>query len=339
MANVVPRVILGLLVLIGAVWVGRALLEPAPPPATKRRWTSSEDCRECHQEVYAEWEGSWHERSFVDPDVREQSNDFANTDCIDCHAPKPVFLTGVGKRVLPRAARRKEGVDCIACHLLPNGDVAGTITNPSAPCRPVATVELQRPEYCAVCHNQHGTVDQWRETPYAEEGTGCVECHMPFRDGDPGRGRHHAMLGGHDIELIRDAVALRARREGEQRVVVEVENHGVGHSYPTDERSRASDVWWRPVGTEDWHHLHRIRDPYRHEVDLPKTLLVHGETRVLEIDDPRAEGPVEVLLVYRLAPYYHRDGEAIHIEEVIDPLEGSPSNERYSEEVHRVTVE
>ena len=77
----------------------------------------------CHEEVFAEWQDSWHARSWTDPDVRapSQSNNFLNKDCIDCHAPRPVFETGVGNRVLPRSSRRSEGVDCIACPPLPTG--------------------------------------------------------------------------------------------------------------------------------------------------------------------------------------------------------------------------
>jgi Cytochrome c554 and c-prime len=328
-----PRVLAGLLVLGIAGWLGTALFAPSKPPAKVTPWTSSQECRPCHQDQFAEWEHSWHAKSFIDPDVREQSKDFSNTDCIDCHAPKEIFLTGVGKRVLPRADRRVEGVDCIACHLLPSGDVAGTITNPSAPCRPVATVDLQRVDYCGVCHNQHKTVDQWRETPFAEQGIGCVECHMPFRNGDENQGRDHTMAGGHDLALIQSAVSLSAERAPDGKVRITVSNHGVGHSYPTDERSRASDVWWRPEGSQAWRHLHRIRDPYRYETDLPRTLLLAGEQRVLELEHPDAAGPLEVMLVYKLTPYYRdpASGAPVLVEDVLDPLTDS-------QEVQRVSV-
>lgn len=315
---------LGVAALAG--WLVLALLRPPAASAQPVVWTSSVQCRECHEEVYREWESSWHARSWTDPDVRapSQSNNFANTDCIDCHAPSPVFWTGVGKRVLPRSSRRAEGVDCLSCHLLPDGRIAGTIDDPRAACRPVATLDLQREEFCGVCHNQHKTVDQWRETPYAERGEGCTTCHMPQRDGDPNRGRDHTMAGGHDLELVRSALEFRTwRRAG--KIVVEVENVGAGHAYPTDERSRASDLWWRPVGQERWRHLHRIRDPYRWEVDVPSTLLHQGKIRRVEIDDADASEAVEVMLVYKLTPYYRNpaDGEPMHLREVVDPLTDS----------------
>ena len=345
--------LLGILVLAAAVWLGLELSPSAGEgavSATPTQWTSSAQCKACHEEVYAEWEDSWHAKAWIDEDVRVQSADFSNKICIDCHAPRPVFETGIGNRVLPRTSRRAEGVDCISCHLLPDGTIAGTIDNPSAPCRPVARRELQRVDFCAGCHDQHKTVTQWKLTDHAANGTGCIECHMPLREGDPNAGRYHQMAGGHDLELVRSAVALRASRD-EEGIAVEVENLMRAHSFPTDERSRAADVFYRPAPEDPeerggWTHLHRIRDPYRHEVDLPSTLLqataegpdgpwennteVHP-VRPLRIPAEAATGAIEVALFYKLAPYY-RDGETVLVtEQVTDPLIDAQL-------VHRVVV-
>lgn len=302
------RALLGLVVLVLAAAAVFAVFRPGVPEAAPTVFRSSSECRDCHAEVYGEWEGSWHAQSWTDPDVRALSNDFANTDCIDCHAPRPVFETGVDQRVLPRVARRQEGVDCIACHALAGADegrMAGTLERLDVPCRPKAVPELSRPEFCAPCHNQHQTVTEWLVSRYAAEGIGCIECHMPFRDGDPNRGRDHTMHGGHSLELVRSAVDLRARREGES-VLVEVENVGAGHCFPTDERSRAADVFWRPLraGAGPWRHLYRFRSPYRDEVGLSSTLLAAHETRVIPLEDPEAQGPIEVALFYKLSPYW-----------------------------------
>src|SRR5690349_4956978 len=183
-----------------------ALIYQSPPaPAQSRAFLSSEQCAACHAQVFAEWKESWHSRSWSDPDVLALSNDFANSDCIDCHAPRPVFETGIGQRVLPRTTRRAEGVDCIACHLLPDGGagtVAGTLDDASAACKPVSVRDLAQPEFCGVCHDQHKTVQQWKETDYAKRGVGCMDCHMPFRGGDPNRGRDHTLHGAHEIALV-----------------------------------------------------------------------------------------------------------------------------------------
>jgi hypothetical protein len=306
---------LGLLLVALALWIVLLVFRPPAPAAAPRRFASSQECRACHAALFAEWEASQHARSWTNPEVRALSNDFANTDCIDCHAPRPLFETGVGKRVLPRAARRAEGVDCIACHLLPDGRVAGTVTNDAVACRPIEVRELVKPEFCAACHDQHQTVEQWRASAWAAEGVDCSGCHLPEREralpgGGSAAGRDHGMWGGHDLALVASAVALRARRAG-GAVVVEVENVRAGHHFPTDERSRAGDLFWRPLdgqgpggGRGAWRHLWRFRSPYRHEVDLPDTLLPAHETKRVVIEDPEAAGALEVALFYKRSPYW-----------------------------------
>jgi hypothetical protein len=306
-AHIARRALGVAVVLLGAALVW-AIVRPATQKAeAPRQFTSSEQCKSCHEQAYAEWSVSWHAAAWNDPEVRALSNDFANTDCIDCHAPRPIFETGIGERVLPRSARRGEGVDCIACHMLPEGHisgglVAGTRDDPSAECRPVAVRDLGTSAFCAVCHDQHDTTKQWKATDYAAKGIGCIDCHMKPRA--DGKGRDHTMHGGHDIELVRSAVEMRGKRDGD-RWVIEVENVGAGHHFPTEERSRASDVFWRPLGAtgEPWRHAYRFRSPYHHE-NMPDTLLPAHETRAIPLEGPDSNGPVEVALFYTLRPYW-----------------------------------
>ncbi len=304
------RAAAGLVVLaLGAGTLLAIFVEPKQPHEPVL-WNSSKQCAECHATQFAEWKESWHAQAWTDVDVRKLSNDFANADCIDCHAPQPVFETGIGRRVLPRTTRRIEGVDCIACHQMQDGRVAGTVDNPSVACRPVAQRELIRPEFCSGCHNQHGTLDQWKASRFAQPGPDfqdCLACHMPYRNGDPAQGRVHAMHGGHDLELVRRAVTLKVVRVAGVPTV-EIENTGAGHNFPTDERSRASDVFWRPIRTDGaanpWRALYRFRNPYRYEVELPNTELAAGQKVTLPIVDAEASGPIEVALFYKLSPYY-----------------------------------
>lgn len=305
-----------------------------PDPVPEGGFVSSQQCMDCHPKVYEEWSVSQHAQSWINPEVNALSNHFANTDCIDCHAPQDLFSTGVGKRALPRADRRAAGVDCLSCHRIPEeqgGGMAGTNTNLNAACRPQIRTELARVEFCGSCHNQHNTVDQWSASSFAIPGPGfkdCRDCHMPLRTGPGESGRSHLFHGGHNIELVRSAVALRAERASNEptRIAIEVENHGAGHAYPTDERSRASDVFWRPTPEDPeaeggWRHLYRIRDPYRSEVDIPRTLIDAGETLELDLQADETAGPVQVALFYKLTPYY-RDpatGIARPLEEVDDP--------------------
>jgi len=318
----VIRVGLGICVLIAAGWLFLALFSAPGDAASAIEATSSRQCADCHAQVYAEWEGSQHAFSFQNPAVRSQSRDFANKDCIDCHAPRPVFETGMGQRVLPRTARRVEGVDCISCHLLPDGGVAGTITDPQASCRPVQRVELQRPELCAGCHDQHKTVQQWAASSWKTRGIGCLDCHMPRRDDDPASGRDHTCLGGNDLGMLQRAVQLRATRAG-AGVAIEVENVGAGHAFPTDERSRAADLFWRSLAGEEpgpWQHIWRFRSPYRDETHLPETLLQADSTWRGGLEE--FTSPIEVALFYKRSPYWSDpeapdpEGEAIRVHSV-----------------------
>ncbi|MCC7013425.1 MAG: hypothetical protein IT454_12750 [Planctomycetes bacterium] len=324
------RALAGMLVAALGAWAVFSIYHTPAKAAVAVAWESSNQCAQCHPLPFDEWKSSWHAQSWTDVEVRKQNDDFGNSDCIDCHAPQPVFETGIGNRVLPRSTRRIEGVDCIACHQMLDGRMAGTVDNPSVACRPLAQRELVRPEFCAGCHNQHGTIDQWKASKYAQPGPDfqdCIACHMPYRDpADPTKGRNHTMHGGHDIELVRRAVTLEVRSiAGAPQVVVR--NVGAGHNFPTDERSRASDIFWRPLDGSDtpqpWRKLYRFRNPYRFEVGQPNTELPAGQALELTIEDDAARGAIEVALFFKLTPYYE------------DPERPDP--ERESILVHRVS--
>ena len=68
-------------------------------------------------------------------------------------------------------------------------------------------------------------------------------------------------------------------------------------------RSRAGDVFWRPVGETKWRHAYRFRSPY-HSEDLPDTLLPAHETRSIPITGADSGGAIEVALFYTLKPYW-----------------------------------
>ena len=340
------RPLLGVVVLFLAGWLAWSLMAPPAPAAPAQAFTSSSQCAECHQDVYDEWVGSQHANSWLNEALRAQTEvlpngDLANKNCVDCHAPRGLFERDIGERVFPRSSRRAEGVDCLTCHLIPEekgGGVAGTITNKSAACRPTVRTELQQVNYCASCHNQHFTVDQYEASSWPDKGEDCLSCHMPYRDGDPSKGRDHRMLGGHHLPLVQQAVELNAeRRNG--GIVVTIANVWAGHAFPTDERSRAADIFWRPAPEDPqtrggWTFLHRMRDPYRYETDIARSLLEADEVRDIELTGEGLEGPIEVALFYKLAPYYRdpETGEPMATEVVTDPLIDSRL-------VHRVVVQ
>jgi hypothetical protein len=309
-------------VLLAAAGLAALVLLLKPPAAGEPlRIVSSEQCLACHADVAAEWQASHHAIAYTNPEVRKLSNDFANQECIACHAPQPVLDFAPGDRVLARQAGRGSGVDCLSCHLAPDGGVATSNPRPNAdaPCRPRFEGRMDSVDHCAACHNQHQTVDQWRAAPPERRGENCLHCHMPevFRAGGK-RGRDHAFRASHDLAALQSAVALRGGG-GAEEAWIEVENVGAGHHFPTDERSRAADVQVRWANADsawnDWQNLHRFRQPYRDETHLRDTLLPAAETWRGSAPAPPGATAGEARLLYRTNPYLP-DAEARELHRV-----------------------
>jgi hypothetical protein len=186
----------------------------------------------------------------------ELSKNHTDATCFSCHAPRPIFETGLASPAEARADRRELGIDCLTCHR--RGDrVLGATADPedtpecAADCGPTPDAAFpagDRQEatsrFCGVCHNLHGTCDEFAGSRYAREGKTCLDCHMQevlgpiAKGGRPRVRRVHRMPGGHSDEMLRKAMTLSARREGD-RIVGRVTNEGAGHKVPTDARHRA----------------------------------------------------------------------------------------------------
>jgi predicted CXXCH cytochrome family protein len=118
--------------------------------------------------------------------------------------------------------------------------------------------------FCGVCHNLHGTHQEFMSSRYYREGKTCLSCHMaeevfaPAVTGGPPKARRaHRFPGGHSVEMLRKAMTITAERQGE-RVVARVVNRGAGHRVPTDARHRAIrlriaflDAYGQPVPVPD----------------------------------------------------------------------------------------
>jgi hypothetical protein len=277
-------------------------------------FVSASECRDCHADVYGEWERSYHGMAWTDPMVQALSNGFRMTECIDCHAPQPIHVTGVDRRVAPRQHARGDGVDCISCHLLEDGvSVASSRTVDTAAvagaCRPVAVETMSVSTVCAGCHNQHETVDELLASGVQAE---CQTCHMAEVERTVGegsrQGRSHLFPGAHSEEMHRRAVKLDVRVAG-GKVLAEVVNVGAAHKVPTDARHRSYNVWvdaWDARGnpivfdqqmTEGEFRLY-YRDDFR-----PSTQLAHKEPRTATWAIPQGfKGRVLVRLTYALNP-------------------------------------
>ncbi len=286
--------------------------------ASGPRWESARQCQSCHQEAFDEWQGSHHGIAFTNPEVRVLSDDFRKEECMDCHLPRPLSVTGFGKRTLPRRTHFDEGVSCISCHLGEDGGILGRNDRPEVPCKPRRSEAFLSVDACQSCHNQHGTTDQWRQSHYAKEGIHCTNCHMPQAarkrpDGTMRAGRGHVFAGAHDPATLRQAGEFTAARAGEE-LVLSLANTGTGHNFPTEERHRAVDLEYRfeaaagllpgdgTGGGPEWSRAFRFRQPYRDEPG-ENTQLPAGETRTVRVPWPEQATAATVRMWYRLTPF------------------------------------
>jgi cytochrome c554/c'-like protein len=277
-------------------------------------FTSPEQCAACHSEIAKEANESWHGQAFTDPDVLQLSKNFQDEQCVSCHAPTPIFQVGVGERVFARRERRHTGVDCLSCHLREDGTVAGTRGLTSAPCRPVAEPSLSKAVFCAGCHNQHWTVDEFMAFKAA---TGrpetCNSCHMervdrPIADGGPVREgvATHRFDGGHSLKLLQEGLLLEG--EADSGVLrLKVTNQGAGHKIPTDSRHKSvnllvtlRDSAGNLLSAEQEVAEYRL---YYRVQQIEPTQLLPGETREHEVELPKdRDGTAFVELVYCQKP-------------------------------------
>lgn len=311
----------------GAVAVAVAVLSRPPsqgkPPDSPRTGTATapaagprevpfentRECRACHEDVYAEWEKSYHAMAWTDPYVQALSQGFQKPECIDCHAPLPIHVTGTGQRVSPRNRDRADGVDCLTCHLLDDGvSVAASRDVPpsgvAGACRPVKVETLPQVITCAGCHNQHETVNELEASGI---GKTCSDCHMEPAPRANGRtGRSHVFPGAHDVEMHRRATKLEASLESGE-IVARVTNVGAGHQIPTDARHRSYNVWvsmWDPRGNPVVvdQPIAEFRLYYRDQF-RDTTQIAHGKTGVGRWRVPEGmKGRVQVKLTYALSP-------------------------------------
>lgn len=219
---------LGLLIAIGQVPPANA-----PPPLASNA-VAGGDCRQCHEQVWQEWQTSYHSRAFSDSHVQAAFEHFGfDRRCQSCHAPVRQIVMDVTATIELRENDLASGVDCLSCHGLTQG-VAAARTIANAPCRPQQVEGFSGSQACGACHQ--AIYKDWQESRYRTSGKECQSCHMPALADRP-KGRSHLCLGGHDPDLIRSGVKMTVRRDGDE-LIVSATNHATGHNFPGERHNR-----------------------------------------------------------------------------------------------------
>jgi len=203
------------------------------------------ECADCHPEIWGEWEESGHAKAWTS-ELYQKARvryDFP-TACDPCHAPKPLHITGMGKAPELRDEYRDSGVDCLACHLGPEGKMHGPGSDPSpfhAVQRDLA-LYTRRVTVCESCHGQqsvaaHDLVTEYRGSQSARQAETCQRCHMPETNRKPSRfsrrtkrGGSHAFYGSRSQAWLEAALRLDYERT-DSGITVYVMN-SAAHSVP-----------------------------------------------------------------------------------------------------------
>lgn len=272
------------------------LSRPAEPTLSVGSFLPASECVACHPDHVARWESSSHAYAMVDPvfralvEVRRADHDGAqDTFCLQCH-------TAIGTRggeIVPGFAWEqlspvvREGVTCEACHkvsalertwnsghvLDEGGPMYGPLQAPdgSAPHEHAYSELHTTSEFCAGCHEVieldglplERPYSEWLESPSADDGQTCQDCHMPTyqgpaaEGGDPRTLHDHRFVGidvpltedfaspeqiaevrGRVLELLDGAASLSLQAEpvapgATLNLVATVHNNIPGHNLPT----------------------------------------------------------------------------------------------------------
>jgi hypothetical protein len=167
--------------------------------------------------------------------------------CMDCHAPVVKFATPeLAVKIANMIVTAKEtkdkkekaaltaelgrlNVGCVACHNLKattvaigrlgepiKGAVYGTRGNGSTAHRTIKSAEIKTSVFCMQCHGNYTAPDgevikcntlngSYQDAYLARGGSRtCQDCHIKAKD------RGHRMLGGRDLELVKEGIGFTA---------------------------------------------------------------------------------------------------------------------------------
>jgi hypothetical protein len=278
----------------------------------------AESCGTCHRDIYEEWKTSLHAKAFEDPFFQAYWKKDGNIwICLNCHAPlenqQPTLIKVIPRGRVEKAvqepnpqydpAYQKEAVTCAACHVR-DGVILGPYDDSAAPHPTKFDPAFRTTQVCYRCHNvvsgpaqfynvgPCGTYAEYEGKYFMQErGFICQTCHMPeverpvARGGPIREGRRHLWRGGHDPEMIRQAVAVRVQADppspkpgARVTFTATLINAGAGHKIPTGDPDRHFTVEFL-VRDENGHVLER------HSTTMGRWIL--WQPVVLEVYDNR----------------------------------------------------
>lgn len=234
--------LLGLSVTVPACRLAEREMQDRTPPG----------CANCHTNIAAQWERSAHAIAWTNPEFIRETEERSATDCLPCHAARPLLEQSPGEPAQLRDHQRQFGIECRTCHQLGEAYV-GSHASRLGP-HPVVqdSVRLPCSDFCGICHQ---TEAEEHATLYSASAAGdqrsCAQCHMPaYRERltqghvlsyiHPKRTVHDHAFPVWSPVVTAGAVEIgrpvTSRAEGQPvEVTFTLTNRGAGHRIPSGE--------------------------------------------------------------------------------------------------------
>jgi len=179
---------------------------------------SATECVECHPRQVAEWQQSMHAYASLSPvfdamaaKAHRDTSGKVGTFCTGCHSVTGTLAGEPGSITADeRSDLSREGVTCDVCHRAvdhktPVGNTGLIFTAGDEKTGPFSSTSVEghsntqsdfltSPTFCGSCHDVFNypslrieeAFTEYSQSPAAEEGTRCQDCHMGVEPGVPG---------------------------------------------------------------------------------------------------------------------------------------------------------
>ncbi len=222
------------------------------------KYLTNESCKECHEDIYYEYQSSYHSKTYFNDELHRKVADKASEkkyDCAPCHMPAAQNLKALiagQERPSKLYDDQKDAVSCVYCHQIayvrkshefnlnitakqaegykPN--MYGTLEDPDDSDKHAM---LNNPIYnknvCLGCHshkrNSHDVLI-FQAIKENQDSTECIKCHMPLVNGGAektnkkGRTHHHSHTfpGVHSLDMLQESVEISATNSKNSITVV-----------------------------------------------------------------------------------------------------------------------
>lgn len=253
------KVLFPILITAFLIFLLSSIVKSKSNPTNVLSATSSNTCKECHEDIYHYWKNAMHSMSIEDPIFKASyMESYLNTageakfHCLRCHAP----LTLINNDNDLKKEITKEGVTCDFCHSIKKvnldkeegrfeldiGEIKrGPLSNLDSPAHKTVPSSLfKSSKLCAGCHEYTnekgatilGTYSEWKEGPYPAEGIQCQNCHMPLIPGKivkpkikPTKQKQinlHAISASHSTQELRKALEVEIKEIYQEQDIIEV---------------------------------------------------------------------------------------------------------------------